>query len=91
MIKADIETEISPIVGTEKQSQDLINYFAKEMEDDPAKIWDMNVFGRTMQDMVREGLQSKLYRMPEDAQMKMQETIQRITNEGRGGLICIIL
>ncbi|MDR1704480.1 MAG: stage IV sporulation protein A, partial [Clostridiales bacterium] len=53
--------------------------------------WEMNVFGRTMQDMVREGLQSKLYRMPEDAQMKMQETIQRIINEGRGGLICIIL
>jgi len=84
-------TEISPIVGTEKQSQDLINYFAQEIENDPSKIWDMNVFGRTMQDMVREGLQSKLYRMPEDAQMKMQETIQRITNEGRGGLICIIL
>ncbi|MDR1703320.1 MAG: stage IV sporulation protein A, partial [Clostridiales bacterium] len=77
MIKADIETEVSPIVGTEKQSQDLINYFAKEMEEDPSKIWEMNVFGRTMQDMVREGLQSKLYRMPEDAQMKMQETIQR--------------
>lgn len=91
MIKADIETEISPMVGTEKESQDLVNYFAKEMDDDPAKILDMNIFGRTMQDMVREGLQSKLYRMPEDAQMKMQETLQKIINEGRGGLICIIL
>lgn len=91
MIKADIETEVSPMVGTEKQSQDLISFFAKELEENPAKVWELNVFGRTMHDMVREGLQSKLYRMPEDAQMKMQETIQRIINEGRGGLICIIL
>ena len=91
MIKADIETEVSPIVGSEKQSQDLVDYFQREMEDNPAKIWELNVFGRTMHDMVKEGLQSKLYRMPEDAQMKMQETIQKIINEGKGGLICIIL
>jgi stage IV sporulation protein A len=91
LIRADIETEISPIVGTEKQSEDLINYLNTEMSEDPNKIWDLNMFGRSMSEMVKEGLQSKLYRMPEDAQMKLQETLQKIINEGSGGLICIIL
>jgi len=91
LIRADIETEISPIVGTEKQSEDLINYLNNERSKDPAKIWELNMFGKSMSDMVKEGLQSKLYRMPEDAQMKLQETLQKIINEGSGGLICIIL
>ena len=91
LIRADIETEISPIVGTEKQSEDLINYLNNERSQDPGKIWQLNMFGKSMSDMVREGLQSKLYRMPEDAQMKLQETLQKIINEGSGGLLCIIL
>jgi stage IV sporulation protein A len=91
LIRADIETEISPIVGTEKQSEDLINYLLSEMAEDPNKIWGLNMFGRSMHDLVRDGLQNKLYRMPEDARMKLQETLQRIINEGSGGLICIIL
>ena len=91
LIRADIETEISPIVGTEKQSEDLISYFNSEMEDDPNKVWELNMFGKSMHDLVKDGLQNKLYRMPEEAQMKFQETLQKIINEGSGGLICIIL
>jgi stage IV sporulation protein A len=91
LIRADIETEISPIVGTEKQSEELITYLTHEMSDDPKKIWELNMFGKSMHDLVKDGLQNKLFRMPEDAQMKLQETLQRIINEGSGGLICIIL
>ncbi|MDR1209756.1 MAG: stage IV sporulation protein A [Clostridiales bacterium] len=91
MIRADIETEISPIVGTEKQSQELVDNLTREMEGDPEKIWQLNMFGKSMSEMVREGIQGKLYRMPEDSQMKLQEAIQKIINEGSRGLICIIL
>jgi len=91
LIKADIETEINPLVGTESQSEELIAYINEEMREDPSKIWEFNVFGKSMHEMVRNGLQNKLFRMPEDAQMKFQETLQRIINEGSGGLICIIL
>lgn len=90
-IQANIETEVSPIVGTEKQSEDLIEYLMKDFEEDPKKIWESNIFGKSLYDMVNEGLQNKLYRMPEDAQLKFQETLQKIINEGSGGLICIIL
>jgi len=91
IIRANIETEISPIVGSEKESQDLVDYFNREMAEQPDKIWELNMFGKSMHSMVRDGLQNKLYRMPDDAQVKMQETLQRIINEGSGGLICILL
>jgi len=91
LIRADIETEISPLVGNEKQSEDLIAYINQEMNEDPARIWELNMFGKSMHEMVRDGLQNKLFRMPESAQMKFQETLQKIINEGSGGLICIIL
>jgi len=91
LIRADIETEVSPLVGNEKQSEDLIDYINQEMSEDPSKIWELNMFGKSMHEMVRDGLQNKLFRMPEDAQMKFQDTLQRIINEGSGGLICIIL
>lgn len=91
MIRADIETEVSPIVGTEKQSEDLVNYLLKEFEGDTRKIWETNIFGKSLNELVNEGLHNKLYRMPEDARQKLQETLQRIINEGSGGLICIIL
>ncbi len=91
LIRADIETEVSPIVGTEKQSEELVNYLTKEFETDPSKIWELNIFGKSLHDLVNEGLQNKLYRMPEDSQMKLQETLQKIINDGSGGLICIIL
>lgn len=91
MIRADIETEVSPIVGSEKQSEDLVKYLLSEFETDPKKIWESNIFGKSLHELVNEGLHNKLYRMPDEAQMKLQETLQKIINEGSGGLICIIL
>ena len=91
IIKANIETEVSPIVGSEKQSEELVNYLLSEFENDPKKIWESNIFGKNLHELVNEGLQAKLGKMPEEAQMKLQETLERIVNEGSGGLICIIL
>ena len=91
MIMTNVETEVSPIVGSEKQSEELVKYLLEEFESDPKKIWESNIFGKNLHELVNEGLQNKLERMPEDAQMKLQETLERIVNEGGGGLICIIL
>ena len=91
MIRADIETTVSPIVGNEKQSEDMVNYLMQEFEGDTSKIWQSNIFGRSFHEIVGEDLQAKLKRMPEDAQKKLRETLERIINEGGGGLICIIL
>lgn len=91
VIRADITTEITPIIGTEKQCEELVRYMLEEFEEDPQKIWDSNIFGKSLHDLVREGIQNKLHRMPENAQIKLQDTLQRIVNEGSGGLICIII
>ncbi|MEG1593524.1 MAG: stage IV sporulation protein A [Oscillibacter sp.] len=91
MIRADIETAVSPIVGNEKQSEDMVNYLLQEFEGDTSKIWQSNMFGRSFHELVSEDLQAKLKRMPDDARKKLQETLTRIINEGSGGLICIIL
>ncbi|MCL5058284.1 MAG: stage IV sporulation protein A [Actinobacteria bacterium] len=91
VIRADITTEITPIIGTEKQCEELVRYMLNEFEENPQKIWDSEIFGKSLHDLVREGIQNKLHRMPENAQVKLQETLQRIVNEGSGGLICIIL
>lgn len=91
MIKIETETEVSPIVGTEKQSEDLVKYLLSEFESDPTKIWESNIFGKSLHELVNEGLQNKLARMPEEAQSKLRETLQRVVNEGSSGLICIIL
>ena len=91
MMRADIKTEVSPIMGTEKQSEEMVDYLLRQFEGDTGRIWDSNMFGRSFQELVGEDLQSKLKRMPEDAREKLRETLQRIINEGSGGLICIIL
>ncbi|MDY4976092.1 MAG: stage IV sporulation protein A [Clostridia bacterium] len=91
MIRANIETEVSPIVGTERQSEEMVQSMLQEFEVDPQKIWESNIFGKSLHELVNEGLQNKLSRMPEDARGKLQETLQKIINEGNGGLICIIL
>ena len=91
MIRADIETTVSPIVGNEKQSEDMVNYLLQEFEGDTSKIWQSNIFGRSFHEIVGDDLQAKLKRMPEDAQKKMREALERIINEGGAGLICIIL
>lgn len=91
IIRADITTEITPIIGTERQCEELVRYMLEEFEDDPQKIWQKDIFGKSLHDLVREGIQNKLHRMPENAQTKLQETVQRIVNDGSGGLICIII
>ncbi len=91
MMKANITTEVSPIVGSEKQSEDLIMYLLSEFEEDPVKIWDSNIFGKSLHELVNEGLHTKLSRMPSDARMRLQETLEKVINEGCNGLICIIL
>ena len=91
MMAADITTEVNPIVGSEKQSEELVHYLLREFEENPQKIWESNIFGKSLHELVNEGLHNKLYRMPAEARMKLQETIERIINEGCAGLICIIL
>ncbi len=91
MLKANITTEVSPIVGSEKQSEELVSYLLRDFEDDPEKIWESNIFGTSLYGLVNEGLHNKLYRMPADARMKLKETVERIINEGCSGLICIIV
>ncbi len=91
LIKADITTSITPLIGTEKQCEDLVNYIMSEFEENPQKIWETEIFGKSLHELVREGIHGKLYRMPENAREKLQETLQRIANDGSGGLICIII
>ena len=91
LMRADIETEINPIVGSEKQSEDLVQYLLAEFEDSPEKIWDTNIFGKSLSELVNEGLNNKLYKMPDEARAKLRQTLERVINEGSGGLICIIL
>lgn len=91
MMKANINTEVAPVVGSEKQSEELVHYLLKEFEEDPSLIWESNIFGKSLHELVNEGLHNKLCRMPPEARMKFQETIERVINEGCSGLICIIL
>ena len=88
MIRVDIDTQISPMVGDEKQSQDLIAYLSAES---PEKLWESNIFGRSVYELVREGLTTKILQIPEDVRGKFRGTLTRIVNEGATGLICLIL
>ena len=91
MIRANIQAEINPIVGSEQQSEDLVAYMLKEFEEDPRRIWDSHMFGKSLYELVNEGIHSKLEHMPEASRTKLSETLERIINEGSGGLICILL
>ena len=91
MMKATIHTEISPIVGTEKQSEDLARSLLAGFEDDPEKLWESNIFGKSLHELVNEGLQNKLLHMPQEARTRLQETLERVINEGCTGLICILI
>ncbi len=91
MIKVDVESEFAPIIGTEKQSEELIRYLMQDFEEDPLSIWNSDVFGRSLNSIVREGIQAKISTMPENARYKLKDTLERIINEGSGGLIAIIL
>ena len=91
LMKANINTTVSPIVGTERQSEELVMYLLDGFNDDPKKIWESNIFGKSLHELVNEGLHNKLYKMPVDARMKLQETLERVINDGCSGLICFIL
>ncbi|MDR0856441.1 MAG: stage IV sporulation protein A [Clostridiales bacterium] len=91
IMRVDVEAEVNPIVGTEAQSEELVKYLLAEFETDPQGIWDTEMFGKTLQSLVGEGLTGKLHAMPQDTQKKMRKTLSRIVNEGRGGVICVLL
>ena len=90
MLRADIQTEISPMVGNEQQSEDLVQYLLGGYESDPEKLWESNIFGRSVFELVNEGLNTKLKRMPEDARYKLKDALTKIINEGANGLICLM-
>ena len=91
LMRANIETELSPIVGDEQQSDELIKYLLGEYEGDTEKLWQSNIFGKSLYDLVTEGLNTKIQRMPEDARQKLTRTLARMINENTGGMICILL
>jgi stage IV sporulation protein A len=91
MMKTTISTAVTPMVGSEQQSEELISYLMTGFEEDPGKLWESNLFGKSLHELVNEGLHTKLYKMPPDARNKLRETIERIINDGCNGLICIIL
>ena len=91
VLRADITTDVSPLIGTEKQSEELLKYFLSEFEGEPSKIWETNLFGKSLYDLVNEQLQGKLLTMPEDARQKMRRALEKIVNDGSNGLICIII
>ena len=91
MIKANIETEIAPIVGSEEQAHDLITFIKENEKNTDDGMWETNIFGKSLNELVREELSHKLSRMPDDARGKIRETLEKIINESAGGLICIIL
>jgi stage IV sporulation protein A len=91
IIKTDITTEVSPVVGSEKQSEDLIRYLLAEFESDPSKIWDTNIFGKSLYEMVTEQMESKLSNVPDHIRVKVQKSLQKISDEGKEYFICIVL
>lgn len=91
MVRVNVDSEFAPIIGSESQSEELVNYLMKDFENDPLQIWESDIFGRSLNSIVREGIQTKISTMPENARYKLQETLERIINEGSGGLIAIIL
>lgn len=91
IMKVDIETEISPVVGTQQQSEDLVKYLLSEFENSPQGIWNTNIFGKSLKDLIQEGINNKINQTPIDVEKKLRKTLQRVINEGKGGVICILL
>lgn len=90
MIRANIETEISPMVGTENQASDLMKYIGASDKED-GSIWNTNIFGKSIEELVEDGIKSKVYQIGEESQVKLQETMQKIVNDSNGGMVCIII
>src|SRR5699024_2136091 len=91
MIKVEVESEFAPIIGTEQQSEELVRYLMQDFEEDPLSIWESDIFGRSLSSIVSEVIQAKIALMPKNARYKLKDTLERIINEGSGGLIAIIL
>lgn len=90
MLRVDLDTEISPMVGDEKQSQDLVNSLSEQYQSAPDQLWESNIFGKSVYEMVNDGLTTKLRRMPDDVRVKFRGSLARVINEGATGMICII-
>ena len=90
MIRANIETEIAPIVGNEQQAQDLADYIKKESES-PEGVWGTNIFGKSVEELVMDGMRNKLTMINDESQVKLQDSMQKIVNDSNGGLVCIII
>ena len=91
LIKADIITEVAPIIGTEEQARDLMEYISKNAHEDPQGIWETNIFGKSIRQLVDDGINQKINKLTEESQIKLQETMQKIINDSSGGLVCIII
>ena len=91
MIKVDVDSEFSPIIGTQKQSEELVQHVMKNYDEDPLSVWESDIFGRNLSSIVREGIQSKVSLMPDNARYKLKDTLEKIINEGSGGMIAILL
>lgn len=91
MIKTDIKTEICPVVGSEEQTEEVVKYLTDELSEDPKRVWESNLFGKSLYDLVNDGMNAKLINLPSDAREKLGETLERVVNEGANGLICILL
>ena len=91
MIKADIKTELCPVVGTEEQSEEVVKYLVGEIENSPEHVWESNMFGKSLYDLVNDGMNAKLTNIPDESREKLSETLERVVNEGANGLICILL
>lgn len=91
IIKTNLATEVSPVVGSMKQSEDLIEYLMSEFENDPSKIWDTNIFGKSLYDMVAEQMETKLTNVPDNIRFKVQNALEKVSNEDKEYMICIVL
>lgn len=91
IMKVDLQTSVNPIIATGTQAQDMVNYLEEEYKENPEEIWQTNMFGRKLCDIAKDGLNQKMYAMPVDAQKKLRKTVCRIVNEGRGGVLCVLL
>ena len=91
MIRARISTELNPVIGTEAQSEELVRSILSDLENDPKRLWESKLFGKSLSELVGEGLRAKLSHIPEQAWGKLSETLERIVNEGANGLICVLL
>ena len=91
LIRANLSTEVAPIVGTQLQAEDLITYIKEQAGEDPKEIWNVNIFGKTLEQLVDDGISGKVTKINEDSQEKLQNAMEKIVNESSGGLICIII